>query len=323
MKAFISFSSEDRTIANELVELFRLNYIKFFFSERSMRGEYFMPQIEAAIYECSHFVLLVSPDSIKSKWVQWEIEKAMAAPHLKGKVYPVIIRETDNWKSIHQHIGKLQTFKYFEDPDRAMTRLLEEEFHVPRLKHEPYRAGKVMVQVIVLAGGNGRDSYQTGDIVCDGPTDARVYQLPTELERLHQERVAKLEAAAAKKNQTLFNGTQIRLDDYGFGGPNETGGISRKPLRLKFGWTKYYNTRLTNGDRHFMLPESNQTILQKYGPDPEDFSQCRLSNPIATNLSVVSSDRRIYLSTRSMKVSWNPGQLQPAVSGDGQPGGSG
>ena len=62
-----------------------------------------------------------------------------------------------------------------------------------------------------------------------------------------------------------------------------------------------------------------QTVELKYGRDLADFSESGLSNPIATNLSVVTSDGKIFLSTRGKKVAWNPGEVQPAVSGDGQP----
>ena len=31
------------------------------------------------------------------------------------------------------------------------------------------------------------------------------------------------------------------------------------------------------------------------------------------------SDRKIFLSTRGKEVAWNPGEFQPAVSGDGEP----
>jgi hypothetical protein len=51
----------------------------------------------------------------------------------------------------------------------------------------------------------------------------------------------------------------------------------------------------------------------------DDLGESQLSNPIATNMSVVTSDRKIFLSTRGKKVAWNPGEFQPAVSGDGQP----
>ena len=319
MKTFISFSSKDQAIANQIVELLRLHYVPFFFSERSMQGEYFKPQIEEALTKCSRFIVLLSPDAMESEWVQWEVEQAMSAPQIEGRVYPILIQPTDNWQQLHEYLGRLQLFDYVDDSERAMTRLLEEEYHVPRLQHPPYRVGDVMVQVLVFAGGNGRDFYKDGDIVADGPTEDRQYQLPPDLKTDFDRRVAELEAIAAKREQTLFNGTQVRLVDYGYGSPNETGGISHKPLRLKLGWTNYYCTRLTNGDRKYWLPESQQSIAQKYGRDLENLADSGLSNPIAANMSVVTSDNRIYLSTRSMKVSWNPGQLQPAVSGDGQP----
>ncbi len=68
----------------------------------------------------------------------------------------------------------------------------------------------------------------------------------------------------------------------------------------------------------YRLPDG-QSIELKYGRELDDLGDSQLSNPIATNMSVVTSDRKIFLSTRGKKVAWNPGEFQPAVSGDGQP----
>jgi len=318
MKTFISFSSHDQSMADEIVELLRLHYIDFFYSPRSMRGSYFRPQIVENLQQAKMFLVLLSPAAIASQWVRWEVEQAMALPELYGKVYPILIEPTPDWTSLHEHLGRLQLFDLVNDRERALTRLLEEEYHTPRHRHDFYRVGDVLIQVLIFAGGNGRTRYRDGDIVCDGPKETRTYVAADDIQLGLPDRIAQLEAMAADKGQTLFNGKQVRLCDYRYGGPNATGGTSDKPLELRLGWTEYFYTRLTNGDRQFKLP-CGQSILQKYGPDLEDLAGSGLSNPMAVNMSVVTSDRKIYLSTRSKMVSWNPEQLQPAVSGDGQP----
>lgn len=61
------------------------------------------------------------------------------------------------------------------------------------------------------------------------------------------------------------------------------------------------------------------TIGQKfYAARIDTLHDSRLSNPIAVNLSVITSDNYIFIGQRSHKVQTLPGGYQPAVSGDGQ-----
>jgi hypothetical protein len=60
------------------------------------------------------------------------------------------------------------------------------------------------------------------------------------------------------------------------------------------------------------------TIGQKFAAPIDSLHDCRLSNPIATNMSVVTSDRFIFFGQRGTKVQTFAGGYQPAVSGDGQ-----
>lgn len=64
MKTFIS--SADRSVAERLVELLRLHYIEFFYSDRTIKGGYFAEDIEQAIAKCQRFIVLVSPSSLAS-----------------------------------------------------------------------------------------------------------------------------------------------------------------------------------------------------------------------------------------------------------------
>lgn len=114
--------------------------------------------------------------------------------------------------------------------------------------------------MLIFAGGNGRTRYRDGDIICNGPVDERTYVPGHDIQIGLPNRIAELEAAAADKGQTLFNGKQVRLCDYRYGGPSVTGGTSDKPLELRLGWTEYYHTRLTNGDRHFKLPITSKQL---------------------------------------------------------------
>lgn len=50
---------------------------------------------------------------MKSNWVRRELELAMAAPHLKGKVVPILIEETEDWTSLNENIGRLQSLRLY------------------------------------------------------------------------------------------------------------------------------------------------------------------------------------------------------------------
>jgi hypothetical protein len=110
MKTFISFSTADREVANSFVDELRLFYVDdFFFSPRTLDEGYWLSQIEAEIEAAKWFLVLISPAAMQSKWVRREVELAMAAPHLKGRVVPILIEETEDWTSIHDDIGRLQS----------------------------------------------------------------------------------------------------------------------------------------------------------------------------------------------------------------------
>jgi hypothetical protein len=320
MKTFISFSTADMEVANSFVDELRLFYVDdFFFSPRTLDEGCWLSQIEAEIEAAKWFLVLISPAAMRSKWVRREVELAMAAPHLKGRVVPILIEETEDWTSIHDDIGRLQSFKLHTNRDETLTRIIEGIYKRPRHVHPPYRVGDAMIQVLILAGGNGRTRYRYGDIICDGPsadTSRRKYQLPPDIAVDAESRLEAIKVTL--RNKIFVNNPQVRLCDFLSGGANGTGGLTELPLRLELGWTEYFHTRLTNQERGYRLP-NGQSIELKYGRDLDDLGESQLSNPIATNMSVVTSDRKIFLSTRGKKVAWNPGEFQPAVSGDGQP----
>lgn len=322
MKTFISFSTADMDAADSFVDELRLFYVDdFFFSPRTLDEGYWLSQIEAEIEAAKWFFVLISPAAMQSKWVRREVELAMAAPHLKGKVVPILIEETEDWTSIHEHIGRLQSFKLHTNREEALTRIIEGIYKRPRHVHLPYRVGDAMIQVLILAGGNGRTRYRYGDTISSAMAHRLIRaNANTSCRRIllwMRNRDSK-RSKASMKNKMFVNNPQVRLCDFLSGGANGTGGLTDMPLCLELGWTEYFHTRLTNQERGYRLPDG-QSIELKYGRELDDLGDSQLSNPIATNMSVVTSDRKIFLSTRGKKVAWNPGEFQPAVSGDGQP----
>jgi hypothetical protein len=90
------------------------------------------------------------------------------------------------------------------------------------------------------------------------------------------------------------------------------------PLKLIVSTTDYYTIQATNYSIEEILP-GGTTIREKYASDPGDLKNSVLGNPLATNLSLVTADQKIYISVRGKKTAATPAGFAPAVSGTGNP----
>jgi hypothetical protein len=192
-------------------------------------------------------------------------------------------------------------------------------WHIERQPLPHYRVGDVSIPVRIFVGGDGRTRYGHDDVICHGPISR--YELPDDV--AHEANrpggwIERKVREAADQGRVLVNNRQIRLNGAQWGSATASGGLTEKPLRLELGWTDYFHTLVTNMATDQMLP-GDQTVGEKYQGPLDSFRDSRLSNPVAVNLSIATSDEWIYITRRSQQVAWNMGGLQPAVSGDGQP----
>ena len=108
----------------------------------------------------------------------------------------------------------------------------------------------------------------------------------------------------------------IRLNQYDWDQDGPTEEI--KHLRLNVGLTDYFTMRVTNSSMDERLADGER-IERRYAGALDDLAGSQLANPLATNLSIVTADRMVFVSQRSLRVAWNPGGYGPAVSGTGSP----
>lgn len=107
MKVFISHSSSDkrfvRTIKSDLNE----NGIETFLDEDSLElGDSLVEKLELAIQDSSHFIIILSPSSLKSEWVTQELNfalKLMSAKLIK-KIIPIKYRSCEIPKELENLI---------------------------------------------------------------------------------------------------------------------------------------------------------------------------------------------------------------------------
>lgn len=319
-RVFISHSTKDAIFVDKLVERLRDHYIMTWYAPRNMPGGYFAENIQQALDNCDWFLVVLSPDALKSDWVRQETELAMEDNRYRGKVLPVLA-EPCEWRDLHRYIESYQLFDYVLHPKEAETRLLQElgvDVHI----FPPVMVGDIKIPVYILVGGDGQTVYRHGDIICDGPgllaNVSQTFTPEAEIQEFANNYIPKRIIECQEKGIVFENNLQVRLSNASWVSSNAKGGLGNRPLRLKLGWTWYYHTVATNGMTDERLLDGS-TIGQKYAAQINNLHDCRLSNPIAVNLSVITKDNYILLGQRSHAVQIFQGSYQPAVSGAGQP----
>jgi hypothetical protein len=92
MKVFISHSSIDKKFVRTLKDDLSENNIETWFDEDELiLGDSLSDKLELALEESSHFLIILSPTSVNSEWVRFELEKALKQNNsqLLQKIIPV------------------------------------------------------------------------------------------------------------------------------------------------------------------------------------------------------------------------------------------
>lgn len=115
-KVFISYSSKDSNAAKNIAEMLREHGIEPWLAEEQvLPGDRIFEKIQKAIKESEYFIVLLSQNSLKSKWVSMELGAALsrAAEGTGSRILPVILDDVQlpaNIRSI-LYIDLRQNFK--------------------------------------------------------------------------------------------------------------------------------------------------------------------------------------------------------------------
>lgn len=180
----------------------------------------------------------------------------------------------------------------------------------------PIRIGSLIFPMRVLIAGDGKTRYAYPDgVQCNWNPKPLV--LPQDLYQAAPGFREKRRQEAVERRAVFVQREHVRIDDYTH--PME--GMESDapwPLELIVSTTDYYTIQGTNASIYEKLPDGS-TVREKYAKDPSDLKNSVLANPLATNMSVVTSDGYIYIAIRGKKTATNPGGFAPAVSGTGNP----
>ncbi len=123
MNVFISYSSEDGEWAQELISRLKRAGLKVWDAASEVAaGDNWSLKIGKALEKSDAMIVLISPDSARSPWVQREIEYALTSERFQDRLIPVVVRPTSKYPWILQRM-QMEKGKPAEVSKRILSRL--------------------------------------------------------------------------------------------------------------------------------------------------------------------------------------------------------
>lgn len=121
---FLSHSDKDRAFALQLAQVLERHGVPYWFSKRNLRGaQAWHDEIGAALARCDWFLLVLSPQSVESKWVKREYLYALSDDRYESRIVPVLYQACDVTR-LSWTLAQLQYVNATEDPQQAFRDLL-------------------------------------------------------------------------------------------------------------------------------------------------------------------------------------------------------
>lgn len=123
-EVFLSYSSVDREFAEKIVELLRCHGVPVWHAPSNIRGgQDWHDEIGDALERCDWFVILLSPDSMRSKWVRRELFFALREDQYDNCIVPLVIR-VGNYRKFAWALSSYQLVDFTEDFEKGCRALL-------------------------------------------------------------------------------------------------------------------------------------------------------------------------------------------------------
>ena len=96
MKVFLSYAHHDEKPARELAQWLKKQGLGVWSDEDFAPGDNLHEKIGKALSQADAMVVLISPQSVESKFVQSEIDFALTQPRFRNRLIPLVLRPTEN-----------------------------------------------------------------------------------------------------------------------------------------------------------------------------------------------------------------------------------
>jgi hypothetical protein len=134
---FISYASRDEALAQRLHADLQANKVRCWFAPENLKiGDEFRSRIDESIQVCDRLLLILSESSVKSRWVQKEVETAFEKEGKENRIvlFPIRIDEAVMQSAVgwaadirrQRHIGDFRQWKDHDAYQQAFNRLLRD-----------------------------------------------------------------------------------------------------------------------------------------------------------------------------------------------------
>ena len=92
-KVFISHSSRDRTFVVRIAEVLQQHRITYWYSGTDIVGaQQWHDEIGRALHRCNWFLLVLTPEAIRSEWVKRELFFALNESRYRKRIVPLLCK---------------------------------------------------------------------------------------------------------------------------------------------------------------------------------------------------------------------------------------
>ena len=97
MKVFISHSSNDKDVVSWIADVLKESGMDVWVDTREiLPGDNWAEKIAKALEESQAMVVLLTPDTLNSKWMSWDIQYALGKKAYNKRIIPVIIGDPED-----------------------------------------------------------------------------------------------------------------------------------------------------------------------------------------------------------------------------------
>ncbi len=123
-EAFLSHAAANRAFVEKLCAELRRHGVPFWYSARNIAGaQQWHDEIGEALGRCDWFVLMLSPESVKSKWVKHELLFALNDARYEQRIIPCMLKKCDINK-LSWTLSSFQLIDFSKSFERGMRALL-------------------------------------------------------------------------------------------------------------------------------------------------------------------------------------------------------
>ena len=131
-KAFLSYASEDRELAEHVAQALQAAGVETWWDRWEIgAGDSIVQKINEGLGGCTHFIVLLSPNSIKKPWVQTEIDAGFIR-RVSGEAKFIILRSELSAKRLPDLFRPLHSPALSETPEKEIDQLVSDIFELTR-----------------------------------------------------------------------------------------------------------------------------------------------------------------------------------------------